>query len=245
MRKHEIKLASILNLVVFLLILALPTNIFARTESANYVIYADVFSSGGLATSTSDLYSLYDTIGEALILSNTSTSDLYGIKAGFQELYPDQYLTFSIADTAVELGTLSDSAAGADSNELVVDTNASNGYSVTVAGSTLTSGANTISAVGATAAASTPGTEQFGINLVANSAPAIGLDPAGTAPIGSAAGQYGIADSFAFNPGDTIASAGSATNQTTFTVSYLANISASTEAGTYTTTLTYSATANF
>ena len=245
MERSKTKLFLILNLVFILFILAFPTNILARTESANYVIYADVFSSGGLATSTSDLYSLYDTIGEALILSNTSTSDLYGIKSGFQELYPDQYLTFSIADTAVELGTLSDSAASTDSNALIADTNAGNGYSITISGSTLTSGANTISAIGATAVASSPGTEQFGINLVANSSPAIGLDPVGTAPIGSAAGQYGIADSFAFNSGDTIASAGSATNQTTFTVSYLANISASTESGTYTATLTYSATANF
>ncbi|NUM25694.1 MAG: hypothetical protein HUU49_03685 [Candidatus Buchananbacteria bacterium] len=243
--KNKIKKFFAFSCILVVGVLSVPANIFARTESTNYIIYADVFSSGGLATSSSDLYSLYDTIGEAMILSATSASTLYGLKAGFQEMYPDQYITLSIADTAIELGALSSSSAKTDSNTMVVDTNASNGFSVTVSGSTLTSGANTITAIGGTAAASTVGSEQFGINLVANTSPAIGLAPSGTAPIGSAAGQYAIANSFAFASGDTVASSGSAINQTTFTVSYLANISASTESGTYTTTLTYSATANF
>ncbi len=232
-------------LILTLGFFSIPTNLLARMESTNYVIYADVFSAGGLATSSSDLYSLYETIGEAMILSATSTSTLYGLKAGFQELYPDQYLTFTVADTQVELGALLASSVSSDTNTLVLSTNAGNGFSITVSGLTLTSGANSISAIGAAAAASSAGTEQFGINLAANTSPAVGANPSGTAPIGSAAGQYGTANQFAFSSGDTIASASGSVNQTTFTVTYIANISATTQNGTYTTTLTYSATANF
>jgi len=222
-----------------------PINISARMTSDNYIIYADVFNSGGSEDSDSSNYSIYDSIGEGIILSATSTSANYGIKAGFVEMYVDQYLSFSIADSEIELGTLTDSTTGSDSNTMVVNTNASNGFSITVSGSTLTSGVNTIDAIGATADTSLVGSEQFGINLVANTTPSVGANPSGSAPIGSAASEYNTADSFAFNSGDTVASAVTQVNQTTFTVSYIANIASETESGTYTTTLTYAATANF
>jgi len=218
--------------------------LWARMESTNYVIWADVFSSGGSEDSSSANYGIQDTIGESVILSATATAATYGIKAGFREMYYDQYLTFSIADPAIELGELAVSATGKDSNTMVVNTNAALGFTITVAGSTLTSGANNINAMAA-AAASGIGTEQFGINLVANTSPSIGADPSGTAPIGSAATGYGTTNQFKFLSGDTVASAASPINQTTFTVSYIANIASDTTSGTYTTTLTYSAAANF
>ena len=217
----------------------------AEMSSTNYTIYADVFSIGGIETSQSTNYKIQDTLGEAIIWSATSTSANYGVKAGFRDMYPDQYLTLSVSDTSIDLGTLSEDEAQSASHTMIIDTNAFHGFAVTVSGSTLTSGVNTIDGIGATAASSTPGIEQFGINLVNNATPNIGADPAGTAPIGSVAGQYGTADKFTLNSGDTIASASSDINQTTYTISYIANIAASTEAGTYTTTLTYAATANF
>lgn len=222
--------------------------LFARSTSESYIIFGDVFSAGGSSTSTSASYSLHDTIGEAAILSSTSTSDTYGVKAGFQELYEDQYVTLTVASgssTSVDLGTLSSSSPGSGSHTLEVVTNATNGLTVTVTGSTLTSGSDTITAIGATGTASSVGSEQFGINLVDNATPNVGADASGTSPIASATSPYDTADEFAFVSGDTVASSAGGINTTTFTVSYLANISASTQAGTYTTTLTYAATANF
>lgn len=220
-------------------------NIWARMESTNYVIWADVFSSGGTEDSTSANYGLSDTIGEAIILSATSTSANYGTKAGFREMYPDQYLTLSVGATEVNLGTLSTSEAKTGSHTMTIATNAAGGFTTTVSGLTLTSGANDVNAIGAAAVASTPGTEQFGINLIANTSPSVGADPSGTAPIGSAASQYNTANLFAFSTGNTVATSTSPINSTIFTVSYLANISTDTVAGSYSTTLTYSATANF
>ncbi|OGY50624.1 MAG: hypothetical protein A3J59_01320 [Candidatus Buchananbacteria bacterium RIFCSPHIGHO2_02_FULL_56_16] len=238
------------NTVIFFLIFGLAFSIGlggtnARTESTNYIIWADVFSGGGLDVSTSTSYTLQDTIGEAIILSATSTAAAYGLKAGFRELYADQYLTLSASVSSLDLGTLSNLRATTASHTLAADTNSPSGFTITVSGSTLTSGTNTISATGATAVGSSPGSEQFGFNLVANSAPAAGSNPSGTSPIGSAAGQYGVANSFAFQSGDTVASASVDVNATTYTVSYLANVSTLTEMGTYSTTLTFAATANF
>jgi hypothetical protein len=221
-----------------------PIIIDAQTESDNYIIWADVFSAGGTEGTDSSNYSLSDTIGEGVILSATSTSASYGIKAGFRELYTNQFLTLEVGATSVSLGTLSASAASTGSHTMTLDTNAGTGYSVTVSGSTLTSGANTISAIGGTAAASSAGTEQFGINLVANTSPSVGAAPSGSAPIGSAAGQYAIADSFAYATGNTVATSNQDVNATVFTISYLVNIASNTDDGTYSTTLTYSTTVN-
>ena len=131
-------------------------------------------------------------------------------------------------------------------SEFGVSTNANGGYAVTYSGNTLTdsSNAKTITAIGGIAATSSPGSEQFGLNTVANTAPTIGSAPAGGT--GAAAGQYATANNFAFQTGDTVAnSAGAASNFTAYQVSYIANISGITEAGTYTTSLNYVATATF
>ena len=236
---------SLYFLTIFLVLILTGGSVFARTESGNYIIWGDVFSGGGLENTNSTNYGLQDTIGEAAILSATSTSSNYGIKAGFRELYPDQYLTFSVSATSVDLGIVVNNAASTDSHTMSIDTNATKGFAITVSGSTLTNGANTVSAIGATAAASSPGTEQFGINLAANTSPSVGANPSGTAPIGSAAGSYGTVNQFAYQSGNTVASASGDTSTTVFTVSYLANDSTGTEGGNYTTTLTYTATANF
>jgi hypothetical protein len=115
---------------------------------------------------------------------------------------------------------------------------------VTVAGTTLTSGSNTIAAC-ASGCSSTAGTAQFGLNLAANTTPSVGAAPSGSAPIGTAGANYGTANTFRFVTGETVATAANAINTTTYTVSYIANIATLTPAGSYSTSLTYSATANF
>lgn len=221
-----------------------PVTIDARIDSTNYTIWADVFSAGGDEGSSSTNYKLSDTIGEGTILSATTTSSGYGIKAGFRELYADHYITFSVSASSLSLGTLLNTTVKTGSHTMTVETNAAVGFTIAVSGGTLTSGSNTITAIGATAAASSPGTEQFGINLVANTAPSVGAGPSGTSPIGSVVDPYGTTNTFAYVSGSTVASSTQDINETVFTVSYIANISSATEIGGYSTTLTYSAVAN-
>lgn len=159
----------------------------------------------------------------------------------------DQSLSFSISDNTVGFGTLSSAndrfatgdGAGADdegeAHTLVVGTNAANGYTLNLNGSTLTSGGNTITAIGANNTATSLGTEQYGLRMTA-----AGGSGAVSAPYADAGYAF---DSAAFP--DAVASAGGASANTTYSVRYIANINANTEAGAYTSTLTYTATANF
>jgi hypothetical protein len=154
----------------------------------------------------------------------------------------DETLTFTLGSQNVSLGTLTPSTTGSGTSTMSASTNAASGYAITISGSTLSSGGNQIAAM-ATTAPSSQGTGQFGINLRDNATPNVGSDPSGGS--GAAASNYNTVDQFRFVSGETVASASGATNTTSYTVSYIANISATQPAGSYSTTLTYIATATF
>jgi hypothetical protein len=145
--------------------------------------------------------------------------------------------------SSIDLGSLSTSATGTGTSQIGVSTNASSGYVISVNGSTLTSGSDTIDAL-ATQTASTTGSKQFGINLKDNATPNVGTEVSGTGGA-TASTNYGTADQFRFVSGDQIVSRASADNFRLFTVSYIANISGSTPAGSYATSLTYIVTPTF
>lgn len=145
--------------------------------------------------------------------------------------------------------------AGATS-QMAASTNAGSGYSITVNGPTLTSGSNTITAMGTTAAG-VHGVSQFGLNLKANTTtsttPAIGIEvnqaSNGTNYRGQAATGYATVDQFKFASGDSVAKSDNGgaggTDAQIFTVSYIVNVPGSQPAGTYSTTLTYICTPTF
>lgn len=155
----------------------------------------------------------------------------------------DETLTFTLASATVALGTLTTATTGSGTSTMSAATNAATGYSITASGATLTSGLNTITAL-ASQTASSQGSSQFGINLKANTTPSVGSNVSGGGS-GAATSNYNTADQFRFVSGDSVASASAPTNSNTFTVSYIANIAGSTLPGSYSTTLTYIATANF
>ena len=163
-----------------------------------------------------------------------------------------QSISFSISSNTIAFGTL-DSAAARFANTstgsasdvvahtLAVSTNAPSGYTVTVQGGTLTSqqnSSNTITAIGASPAASSVGTAQFGIYATKSG----GVN-------GTIATPYATASSFGYNAtattSATLASGTTPTATETYSLHYLANIAATTAAGTYATSLNYVATANF
>ncbi len=152
-------------------------------------------------------------------------------------------LTFTMASATVALGALSTSSTGAATSSMTVATNAASGYSISYSGNTLTSGLDTIAALNSPVASSM-NSKQFGINLMANTTPAIGSNVSGSGS-GAPAANYNTADLFKFHSGDTIASSLVPTNSNTYTVSYIANIDGVTAPGAYSTTLTYVATTNF
>lgn len=140
-------------------------------------------------------------------------------------------------------------------SQMAASTNAQSGYSITVNGPTLTSGGNTIPAIGASAATSTAGTGQFGMNLKLNTTPAIGAEvsPAanGTDLRGQAKAGFNTVNNYKFNTAtsDVVAASDNATpgatNSQVFTVSYIVNVTGNQAPGTYTTTLSYICTPTF
>lgn len=158
-----------------------------------------------------------------------------------------QALTFTLSTTTISFGTLNSAAArfasstaagGAaevEAHNIVVGTNALNGYTVTASGTTLTYGSSTINAIGSSNTVSAVGTEQFGLRASA------------TGGIGAVSAPYAAAG-FAFATStfpNALATATGASANTTFSLRYLANISANTEAGVYTGAVQYLTTANF
>jgi hypothetical protein len=86
--------------------------------------------------------------------------------------------------------------------------------------------------------ASSVGTEQFGINLVANTSPtSFGADPQyipdNTFSFGQVSADYSSPNLYKYVKGDTVAQSTSSSSDTTFTVSYIFNISNVTPGGTY------------
>ena len=143
----------------------------------------------------------------------------------------------------IDFGEFSRTNAKAASSEMVVATNAGLGFTISLAGTTLTSGNNLIPAL-PSPAPSAPGNSQFGLNLRANSNPSIGADPAGPG-VATTAGQYGLPNQFKFTQGDAVVTSATTTDNRKFTVSYVTNVSAAQEAGVYATTITFIALADF
>lgn len=165
------------------------------------------------------------------------------------------YLTFCSAVTIanfdcstaagnyIDFGKLVPAHSSQATSQLLVATNASNGYVMQVYGMTMISGNNVINAI-SNNAASQPGSSQFGLNLRANSVPAVGADPAGPGT-GQPVGAYANPNHFQFVSNDVIGASPNADSYRKYTVSYLVNTTSSQPVGVYASTLTYVAAGSF
>lgn len=217
-------------------------NLAQGMSSETYQIQADsVNMGGGLQTSAS--YKLENSVGE--IATGQSSSASYGIKSGYQAMWDyAPFLSFSLTGNTVNFGLITPYDVSSGYTSFSAATNAQNGYVVSSNGTTLThTNASDVIDAMPSSALSESGTEQFGLNLVANTSPSIGSDPSGGS--GAGASGYNTANYFKFVSGETIASSSSFTDTTDFTVSYISNIGIDTVGGGYSTVLTFIATGTF
>jgi hypothetical protein len=165
----------------------------------------------------------------------------------------DATLSFSISDTTVGFGSLAvgtgrwatGDLAGENASAttptaahtMSIATNAQTGWAITYNGATLTSGGNDITVASVDEDSDgTPGNEEFGIAASTN----------GNSTIATGYLRDSVSDfSFTASTLTTLVSEAVPTNTETISVSYLANIAGTTEAGTYSTDITYVATATF
>jgi hypothetical protein len=148
-----------------------------------------------------------------------------------------------VSGSTLDFGDFSPTATRAGTSVMQAQTNAANGYVITVNGTTLASGVNTIPSL-TSQTASTLGASQFGLNIRANTVPGVGANPSGGGS-GTFNGNYGTPNQYRFNSGDVVAQAAAPTDANTFTSSYIVNIGGSQAAGVYTATMTYICTASF
>lgn len=176
------------------------------------------------------------------ILLNILTDDQVLVSAVVQ-----QTLSFSLSSPTIGFGQLTPGtpkyantagtgvAADAQAHTISVATNAAGGYNLTYAGPTLTYGANTITAIGGTATAPNVSAEQFGLRAIA------------TGGTGVVQAPYSTTNQYAFVAGtaQNLAQATGPSDATTYDLRYIANAISTTEAGSYSAALTFTATANY
>ncbi len=143
----------------------------------------------------------------------------------------------------IDYGDLRADETDAGTSQFGVATNAVGGYTVTINGGTMASGNKLIEPL-SVPAGNSPSTSQFGLNLRANTDPALGQDVFG-AGIGVVAPDYDSPDLYKFSNGDTVATAATGSLFNTYTATYIVNVPPDQPSGIYTATIAYICTAAF
>lgn len=201
-------------------------------NSAHYHLDESVVGGGGLVQSSSSSFQSREAISDTAVGDSSSTN--FTIDSGnVTPAYPA--LIFGITNNNATFNDFSPSAAATATSTFQVSDYTSYGYVVQILGSPPQSGPHTIAAMAANDV-SRPGTEQFGINLVHNTSPvSFGADPDhGQFGVGSAAANYNTPNSFRYVEGETIVSAPKSSGVTTYTISYIVNVTSITPGGSYT-----------
>lgn len=216
---------------------AVNTEYYARITTYSNSAGTTEVDFGSVAVSTTQGITVSGTMPESLVFCvGTSGTDCT-----------------NITGSTVALGTFSPVSTNSGTSLMSASTNAGFGYAITLTGTTLTSGANTITAMGTQSAnsagcspscTSTTGGAQFGTNVRGNSTPSVGADVSGTGTA-TGSGGFNTANSYRFFTGDTVAGVSGVSKANLFTNSYIVNVGGDQAAGVYSSTMTYICTATF
>lgn len=196
------------------------------------------------------------TLGETA--TGNATSGNFQSDAGFNTT-GQPALGLAVSAGFIDLGALSTSVSSTATASFSVRNYTSYGYVVQVVGSSPTNAGHPLTPL-TTDTTSQVGQEQFGINLRANSTPNVGADPVpdtllpaysfgvagdGITGVFGSTRPYTIPNKFRYASGETVASSPKSSGVTTFTLSFLANISSTTPGGKYTGNLDIVATGTY
>ncbi len=227
--------AGFAALVASLLMLGGFTAVYAdSSSSANYKVNETQFGIGSGSGICSNAYCSQISVGDTTVGSAKSGS--FAANFGFNTT--DQpYLDVWTEGGTTELGTLDVGSTATATNAIKVRNYLSSGYIIQITGATPSQGTHALDGI-TTAATSHQGAEQFGINMVANTAPAIGANavqvPDTSTSFGYAYGDYSTPDIFKYIDGDIVAKSDTSSGETDFTLSMIINISNVTPGGKYT-----------
>lgn len=199
--------------------------------STNYRFDETSITGGGLIESNSTNYRSSSSLGDTAVGESASTN--FQTQSGSQTTN-DPTLSFIVDDADASFNDFSSTATATSTTSFSVINYTAWGYVVHMVGTAPSNGSHTIPAM-TTTDSSLPGTEQFGINLVANTSPtSFGANPDhGQFGFGSAATNYDTANMYRFVTGEVIASAPKTSGKTTYTISYIVNVAPLTPGGQY------------
>jgi hypothetical protein len=191
---------------------------------------------------------------------SSSTNYSTGETAGFNTT-GQPGLTLVVATSSADLGVLSTTLAKTATATFSVQNYTSYGYVVQIVGATPSYAGHNLTAMTGNAGvggdASATGTEQFGLNLVANTSPTNPVPGSanptcavagwcyGVAGDGTAALTYKTDGKYRYVSGETVASGPRSSSETDYTITFIANQSPTTPAGRYTGALQIVATGTF
>jgi hypothetical protein len=220
----------------------------AQSCSSNYEVNEVFFGSGGgygygagSASTCSTNYCADEALGETGVGNTAGTT--YQAQAGFNT-FRTPSLTFVVSTVSTNLGVLTTTTTGTTTTNFSIQTYLASGYTISTYGSPPKMGSYAMATPGS-ATASTPGTEQFGVNLVADNSPAalngVSANPScatsgyctlGTISIGS---NYNQMNKYYYpaSGSDTLVTSSSSSGTTDYTISYIFNVSNLTPGGTY------------
>lgn len=207
------------------------------SASSNYQVNETFFGTGGELNASSTNYSAKQSVGELTVGAIRST--IYSAQAGFNT-NREPYIAIATLTPSVDVGVLDVSSVKYGSAQFWVRAYLASGYVVQAYGGPPKITNHTL-ATSSSLFGSTPGTEQFGINLAVNTSPSVGAAPTqypdntgNPFGFGAVSSNYATPNQFRYIDGDTIAYSTRSSSDTTYTISYIFNISPVTPAGTYT-----------
>lgn len=226
--------------VLVIALLAVQAPVLAQSSSSNsYRVDEYQFGTGANNDLNSANYNANASVGSLGVGRSASTN--YNTEAGF--ITPNEpFLELFVNNSTIDLGNLDTSATGSGQGVFWVRTYLSSAYVVQTMSNPPTSEGGHILAAKSTLGAPITGTEEFGINLVENTSPAIGANPLNvpdnTFADGTVNTGYNTPNQFKYGVGDIIAHAAAtagnqAVGRTDYTISYIANVNAITPAGSY------------
>lgn len=209
--------------------LALPVQA-VTSSSENYQLTESQFNGGTVAEGCSESYCSQASIGDM-------SGSVGKSSAAFDQKPEDEPILEVIVDPGESnLGALTTEHTATKTMIVRIRNNLSEGYVLQLIGAAPKFGEHSLRTY-AVPTASTPGIEQFGINVVANTTPLIGASPAqipgGQGVFGDAYDGYNTPNLFKYTSGDVIARSTRSEGRTDYTVSMIVNIANTTPEGKY------------
>lgn len=202
----------------------------AQSSSNNYQMVESQFGNASSNESCSAGYCASVSIGNDSQTSPVSTPEFGEVN------YSEPLLEMIVIPGESNLGELTTEKTGAKVMQVKIRNYLTGGYRLQIIGDAPKYGDRMLNTL-TTPTDSSPGKEQFGINVVANTVPSIGANPIVQPGDGNALGlvldNYKIQNKFMYVSGQTIAETDTNTGGADYTITMIVNISNETPAGKY------------